>query len=378
MILTREQLTAIFTWVVVAYAAMVTLPSLPVALGTGFDASWEIGLNRAHAQGLVAGRELVFTYGPLGYLLTPEPGYASSPAALIYVLSFWLATVYALIRLAQLVESRAAGLGAILLLTLSVLVDQGNSRITALIALTLVCLCHSRWRYVEAAGLGVMAGVTFLTKFNEGVEGIALFAIAMWAIVARDWRSQRVGAGAILAAASLPASVAILFAMAGGPLSALPAFVSNSVQIAMGYTDAMSLDGPAWQPIAGAVGVALVLLVGLWLTRQRDAAGLWPAVAAASVAAFLAFKWSMVRQDAYHAARLEIRIALAAFVSAVEREDMARAARDSGGADRIVGFESGADKRGAEWRDGGDCGVGSGLEFGVLAAWHGGGDCGVG
>jgi hypothetical protein len=172
--------------------------------------------------------------------------------------------------------------------------------------------------------------------------------------------------------------VAILFAMAGGPLSALPAFVSNSVQIAMGYTDAMSLDGPAWQPIAGAVGVALVLLVGLWLTRQRDAAGLWPAVAAASVAAFLAFKWSMVRQDAYHAARLEIRIALAAFVSAVEREDMARAARDSGGADRIVGFESGADRRGAEWRDGGDCGVGSGLEFGVLAAWHGGGDCGVG
>ena len=312
MLLTRERLTAVFTWVVVAYAAMVTLPSLPVAAGTGFDASWMIGLNRAHAQGLVAGRDLVFTYGPLGYLLTPVPGYASSPAALLYVLSFWLATVYALIRLAQMVESRVAGLSAILLLTLSVLADQGNSRITALIALTLVCLHHSRWRYLEAAALGVMAGVAFLTKFNEGVEGIALFAIAMWAIVARDWRSQRVGAGAILAAASLPASVAILFAMAGGPLSALPAFVSNSIQIAMGYTDAMSLDGPAWQPIAGIVGVALVLLAALWVTRQRDAAGLWPALAAALVAAFLAFKWSMVRQDAFHAARLEMRIALAA------------------------------------------------------------------
>jgi hypothetical protein len=39
---------------------MLTLPSLPVAVGTGFDASWIIGLNRAHAQGLVAEASALF------------------------------------------------------------------------------------------------------------------------------------------------------------------------------------------------------------------------------------------------------------------------------------------------------------------------------
>ena len=41
--------------------------------GPGVDASWNAGLAMAVEQGLHFGRDVVFTYGPLGFLSTPLP-----------------------------------------------------------------------------------------------------------------------------------------------------------------------------------------------------------------------------------------------------------------------------------------------------------------
>src|SRR5215210_7602336 len=63
-------------------AALVTLVSWPV---TGnmqprldFDGAWEIALRQALHDGLDYGSDLVFTYGPLGFLREPMLVYAST------------------------------------------------------------------------------------------------------------------------------------------------------------------------------------------------------------------------------------------------------------------------------------------------------------
>ena len=46
--------------------------------GTGLDPSWELSINLALKHHLVWGKDIIFTYGPLGYLSTFVPVYASS------------------------------------------------------------------------------------------------------------------------------------------------------------------------------------------------------------------------------------------------------------------------------------------------------------
>ena len=49
------------------YFALVAFPPGPLPASTGLDPSWVAGLNMAHVQGLVAGKDWVFTLGPLGF-----------------------------------------------------------------------------------------------------------------------------------------------------------------------------------------------------------------------------------------------------------------------------------------------------------------------
>jgi len=44
----------------VTYVAIISLPQPWVPYGTGLDASWILGLNLAHGQGMVAGRDIVY------------------------------------------------------------------------------------------------------------------------------------------------------------------------------------------------------------------------------------------------------------------------------------------------------------------------------
>ncbi len=50
---------------------MVTFPPCFYPMGSGLDASWAVGLNEASNRHLVYGRDIVFTYGPLGFILFP-------------------------------------------------------------------------------------------------------------------------------------------------------------------------------------------------------------------------------------------------------------------------------------------------------------------
>src|SRR5262245_31502728 len=46
------------------------VPLTPVMPDLGLDPSWRFGINQAVAQGLVFGRDIVFTYGPYGSIYT--------------------------------------------------------------------------------------------------------------------------------------------------------------------------------------------------------------------------------------------------------------------------------------------------------------------
>src|SRR5260370_19748966 len=75
-------------FLLIVWIALAVFPSVPFGIGSGLDASWGYALNLAHAQHLVFGQQIVFTFGPLGYLTCPDFELAE-PAT---ILVFWMFT----------------------------------------------------------------------------------------------------------------------------------------------------------------------------------------------------------------------------------------------------------------------------------------------
>lgn len=68
----KDKALAYFQLVLLVCIAVLTFPPLIIgASGGGLDQSWRIGLLKAADQGLIYGRDIVFTYGPLGFLTIP-------------------------------------------------------------------------------------------------------------------------------------------------------------------------------------------------------------------------------------------------------------------------------------------------------------------
>src|SRR5215831_5201776 len=58
----------------VIWLVLAAVPEIPTPILPGLDPGWVLGLNMAHTQGLVHGKDIVWTYGPLTWLYYPDAG----------------------------------------------------------------------------------------------------------------------------------------------------------------------------------------------------------------------------------------------------------------------------------------------------------------
>ena len=296
----------------VTYVAIISLPQPWVPYGTGLDASWILGLNLAHGQGMVAGRDIVFSYGPLGYLLHPDPVCGTPIIALLHRIGLYLLSLAALCRLVWIHPSKVAAFWTAVVLGLGVVLDPGPGESQGFIALTAVALLalvdRSGWRLVESSLLAVLAGLEFLVKLNQGVEGIAIFLAVMAAAIIEsrplDSRARRLW---LAVAGVLPLSIAILFWAATGSLPSLAGYVRSGWEVVSGYSEGMGLPGPIWQAALACATIAATFAAVLLVAGNLRA--LLPGLTPALIVAFFAFKHAMVRQDA-HAAGFQTRFAI--------------------------------------------------------------------
>ena len=288
------------TWLL---GAIVALLGWKVAINpptVGLDSSWNGGLAMAVHDGMQWGTDIVFTYGPLGFINGQGLWYddlgllAFAYGASLYV-SFCIALVWALRRS---LGAPPAVLIAFLIVTVLPLVEQ-SIVVAALIAMG--ALARERpERVVNALVLGgaAFAAVEVLIKFSAGPVIAAFFLIALIGLRARWW--QVGGYLALLAAGTL-----LLWLTAGQSLGEIPGFLRNTYEIVSGFSAAMiaTTDVPAWQvtaATAAAAGVAIGLVVASSQGRYRDDRARWAAVALMALAAFTVFKEGVVRTDAGH------------------------------------------------------------------------------
>lgn len=286
-------------WLVALAAAVIVVVTRPVFTLTpvfGVEASWRAALYMAVDQHLHFGSDVVFPYGPAGWLLVPTYWYENT-GALAVAYSFLEAFAFAALILAVF-RARFGWLWALALgfAVVSMTVDPVYEPRLPLIALIGAVVVVSRptpdRALLLAVAGGVISGFATLGRVNSGVMAVLLVAAALLFI---DDRRRNLPVFAVTALGTFAGGWIVL----GQSLSDLPEYFWLMLQIGSGFADAMQTEitGRGWEYVAAALLTA-ACFGAIWLTAEdrRSRAGL---CAVLVVTAYFAFKQGFVRHDAH-------------------------------------------------------------------------------
>jgi hypothetical protein len=246
----------ILNWVfrILGFSAMVAVAfSLPLFPALELDSSWRQAIGKFYFEGLQFGKEVVFTYGPLGFSMG-KTYWGDHLTVLI-----WWHVIQAVVFSAVVYwhayqlkgYSRIFFFGFFLLFGLSYQ-DAVHQTIIAFAGLALIRRSDQPWRWTAMFWL-VLLVILSLVKFTNMLVAFffVLLAGALEFYRTRQWQSLRV-----------PAIFTILFLigwrLCGQHISNLPAYFHSSWEISQGYLDAMGLAPNSSQLYHALIVAALV------------------------------------------------------------------------------------------------------------------------
>src|SRR5271167_4664359 len=169
-----------------AYAALLLLPDYYLVVLPGMDPSWGFALNHfVHTQ-FKFGPDLIFTYGPLGFVALPQP--VNLMVGLAVKAAVWLVLLW---QLAAIWRSGRQFAAVVLVLGLiasnKVYFYYWDYLVAATILVVLVRMLLNQVDYGGLALLSVLMALTFLVKFTAFMMS-ALCLVVYSASLARTSR----------------------------------------------------------------------------------------------------------------------------------------------------------------------------------------------
>jgi hypothetical protein len=231
--------------VCVAFTALAvfTLPSSLQGAEAGLDPSWVLGLHLAAANGLVYGRDILFSYGPLGFLMFPLLVstwlwfFAVIVRDLVHIAFFLSLAVFALRSENRLVNAIMLGVSAPII---EPFLGTAYTLGVVILVMSYLAVCSAKRAYLVL--LSVVAALSFYIKADIGILSLAIMLVATtWAYLRQPfWKSLP---PLLIYAGSLTVAGLILTRSPGILLS----FLLGYLQLVAGYGNAMSIDlMPFW------------------------------------------------------------------------------------------------------------------------------------
>ena len=299
---------AMRTPVVAALITAVTYPvQSPLLPGTDTDESWILGLHEAVIHGLSFGGEVMFTYGPLGFLTVPR---TIEPWTFRLGFAYTLLVQFAVAATLLAVARRWAGLalGAAVTVVALAATTYGTTGVDWQFPLTVVAAAAAlgalaapvrgsrRRRLLLVAGLGAFAGIHALVKLNTGLT-IGLVGLVVAVALVPEARLRALGAylGAGLAA------VVVVWLALGDALRDLPVYAIRGADVIAGFAGALSREDPGreWEYLLALAVLAALAFGAVSTTRGWQAGRRLAALLVLAVVAFSLFKQGFVRHDAH-------------------------------------------------------------------------------
>jgi hypothetical protein len=274
-------------WLIVAALTIFTWPFGIGVVGASLDFSWISGLYMATDQGRHFGTEIVYTFGPLGFLAWPSMwiGYLA-------ILSFlyWVITYAATVAVLTWALRRTLGLVGAVFFAALVTISFGFLEQLPVVLAVGVCYLALRedrpphGMEILAFGGGLLCAVEPLVKLSYGPPVVAIVVLTMIGARADIWRW-----GAFLVTAI--GGFFFFWFTTGQGLGNLWPYVDNGIQIIKGYGEAMGYDLAETWELVFIIVFALTLVAFIHRARWRDTRARWFATAVTAVVAYTVFKY---------------------------------------------------------------------------------------
>jgi hypothetical protein len=231
---------------------------------TGLDGSWITGITIARTQGHRFGSDLVFTFGPWGFLERPllvnNQQFVLGALFAVAAATAMYAVGYACLR--RSLSAAVAAPAAFAVTVAAPVGEPGLKFLCASLVAGILILEKRRatrtggWRGAwPTASLAALAGLMLQVKFSEGTAILAVTGIV--AISVPSLRSLAWNAGA--AAGAFIAVLALGWLAAGQAPGDLGPWLRGSWQLSSGYQEAMAVE--AQDRVVGYVLAVLLALV---------------------------------------------------------------------------------------------------------------------
>lgn len=286
---------------------VVSISTLPFA-GTiptpGIDHSWQTGLNIAFTRGMQFGKDIVFTFGPLGFLFIPSVCDFNHWVIGCFcgLLVHFILVLLVFLLLSKIAHSKLAfilGSGSLLLILPYLRIDEKLIPIALLLlAFAMTPQAGPKQSWLIAA-MSLCLAIASSIKFNATISSAGIMIPAALIFI---YRRQFLNLG-IMMLSFLFAFLGI-WILTGQHIANLIPYLRNSLEISKGYNQSMVWSGPdqLGPNLIIAAGFAVIIFFYLLfayaaITRKRSiAVFMLPFL----IFAFMSFKLGFVRHDTPH------------------------------------------------------------------------------
>ena len=280
---------ALFLW-------LIPVNLFPV-VEVGLEGSWQLALNEAATEGLRFGQDVAFNYGPLGYLIRPldvgDNVWSAGLFELVVHTVFWSLVLRALVRGASVSSLVVLGLSLGLA---NMIILQPEQRIVLFVSLLAYSALTEKHRTVRTACallLGLTNGLLPFVKTNSAASALGAPAGGLLGCL---WVRRLPKKGLVVAwLCGFALSMVSLGAWFFADASSMARWTYYSLEVAAGYSEAMSIIGP--RDLLVSALLLLAAFAALLLVALRGGSEDVVALSVFALPLLAAFKHGFVRQD---------------------------------------------------------------------------------
>lgn len=175
MVLNSHKLSRIFmliAWIILGTYCFIAFFPIPWGIGVGLDSSWQYALSRAAGEKLIFGKDIIFTYGPFGYLIDGAVWNQNFFSILIFrsvvhLLLFGVIIVK-IVNLKTNLQKLSLVLSLFLPFIINLSIDY-EILFAFIILLSSDSIFCGKYKNVWFLALGAVSGFCLLTKFTLGI-----------------------------------------------------------------------------------------------------------------------------------------------------------------------------------------------------------------
>ena len=283
--------------VLLFFIAFISFPLTFNEILPGLDTSWSFALNYFNIAGIKFGKDVIFTFGPLGFLMYPQ-----NIGNHVYLATFFWLTIWG-IFIALIWRLFLRNIPKINLFIFMVFYILGYStRLSAdyLLCYLVLFMLAIAWRsqeWVKSFIAAIIVTVVCLfMKFSSAL--LCISAIISFILALLFIQKNKAKKAALLFIIFMPALFMVSYLFYNPSLSNMVTYLKGAVHICSGYSIAMSRQGNSVTLIIAIVDIALycIFLAFILLINYTDF--LFCLIFAAPIG--IVFKHGFVRQDNYH------------------------------------------------------------------------------